>query len=549
MKAFKYFDLNNNGTVEPDEFAKAIEKIGIMIPTKQVSLPPYSQDLDALFSVYDADRSGALDYKEFSVALYGHSVAGGASPAPSANATSNMADLAEKLQKKLASRGARGIIGLGKSFRIMDDNNSRSLDIHEFRKAMNDYMLGFSETEINKLFEFFDVDGSGACDYDEFLRQLRGPMNPRRKKIVAQAYAKIDRDGNGYVDINDIKGVYNASQHPDVLQGKKTEDQILMEFLETFETHHSCRNNNAPDHIVTKEEFEEYYNNISSSCPNDDYFELMMNNAWKLNDGNKTYGKGWATENSGKSTFGTMRQPQPVPRPNTSQRIFNSPGIAPKKAAPIQEDMNYSEKQLVEAFRKALAKRGGRGIFGLGRQFKIADDDNSKALSLDEFKKCVHDFRVGIAAKDAERLYKVFDRSGDGAIDYDEFLRGVRGEMNQFRASIAKKAFVIMDKDKSGVLNADDIRQSYSAKKHPDVIAGKKTEDEVLGEFLDTFESHYAQTHPNSRDGNITMDEWLEYYNNVSMSVDRDDYFELMMNNTWNLDGSRVTKKGWGGEV
>ena len=38
MKSFKYFDLNNNGTVEPDEFAKAIEKIGIMIPTKEVSI-------------------------------------------------------------------------------------------------------------------------------------------------------------------------------------------------------------------------------------------------------------------------------------------------------------------------------------------------------------------------------------------------------------------------------------------------------------------------------------------------------------------------------
>ena len=37
MKSFKYFDLNNNGSVEPDEFAKAIEKIGIMIPTKEVS--------------------------------------------------------------------------------------------------------------------------------------------------------------------------------------------------------------------------------------------------------------------------------------------------------------------------------------------------------------------------------------------------------------------------------------------------------------------------------------------------------------------------------
>ena len=37
LKAFKYFDLNNNGTVEPDEFAKACEKIGVMIPTSQVS--------------------------------------------------------------------------------------------------------------------------------------------------------------------------------------------------------------------------------------------------------------------------------------------------------------------------------------------------------------------------------------------------------------------------------------------------------------------------------------------------------------------------------
>ena len=40
MKSFKYFDLNDNGTVEPDEFAKAIEKIGIQIPTQSVSTSP-----------------------------------------------------------------------------------------------------------------------------------------------------------------------------------------------------------------------------------------------------------------------------------------------------------------------------------------------------------------------------------------------------------------------------------------------------------------------------------------------------------------------------
>ena len=99
-------------------------------------------------------------------------------------------------------------------------------------------------------------------------------------------------------DILTIKGVYNGAKHPDVLNGKKTEEQILLEFLETFETHHSLRNSNAPDHVVTKEEFEEYYNNVSASIDNDQYFELMMNNAWKINDGDRTYQKGWKAEES-----------------------------------------------------------------------------------------------------------------------------------------------------------------------------------------------------------------------------------------------------------
>jgi hypothetical protein len=32
------------------------------------------------------------------------------------------------------------------------------------------------------------------------------------------------------------------------------------------------------------------------------------------------------------------------------------------------------------------------------------------------------------------------------------------------------------------------------------------------------------------------------------MSIDRDDYFEQMMNSAWNLKNDRVTTKGWGGQ-
>lgn len=260
------------------------------------------------------------------MALFNKDVSGG-SPVKGGSSSSNPDDLVERLRTKLASRGARGIIGLGKQFRIMDDNNSRSLDLYEFTKAMKDYMLGFNDTEIKALYNYFDSDRSGSVDYDEFLRALRGPMNPFRRKLVAQAYNKLDKDRSGFIDINDIKGVYSAKTHPDVLSGKKTEEQILLEFLETFETHHSLRNNNAPDHIVTKDEFDEYYNNISASIDNDQYFELMMNNAWKINDGDRSYGKGWANKDeSGPAQKTNQNMTAAGARPGTSsQQTYSRP--------------------------------------------------------------------------------------------------------------------------------------------------------------------------------------------------------------------------------
>jgi hypothetical protein len=88
----------------------------------------------------------------------------------------------------------------------------------------------------------------------------------------------------------------------------------------------------------------------------------------------------------------------------------------------------------------------------------------------------------------------------------------------------------------------------YNAKFHPDVKSGKRSEDEILGEFLETFETHHNTMYGGRRDQTVTKEEFEEYYNNISASIDNDEYFELMMNSAWNLDGSKVTKKGWAGE-
>ena len=66
------------------------------------------------------------------------------------------------------------------------------------------------------------------------------------------------------------------------MSGKKTEDEVLGDFLETFELHHNISDKAQMDQKVTYEEFEEYYNNVSSSIDDNAYFEVMMTSAWKL---------------------------------------------------------------------------------------------------------------------------------------------------------------------------------------------------------------------------------------------------------------------------
>jgi len=62
------YSLGNVGAVEPMEFKKAIEKIGVTIPTER--------DLKMLYDYYDVDGNGSLNYKEFSAILLGKDAPG-----------------------------------------------------------------------------------------------------------------------------------------------------------------------------------------------------------------------------------------------------------------------------------------------------------------------------------------------------------------------------------------------------------------------------------------------------------------------------------------
>ena len=547
--------MDNSGTCSKNEFIRTISKIGITGFSEE--------NLMQLFDVYDVDQSGHLDYKEFVGALFGNNSIINerrgnkqqSAKKPQQTEQSKQEYLEEeeineiltKIRNKLASRGVRGIVSIAKNFKIIDDNDSKTVDFDEFRKAAKDFRFGLTEEEVEKAFVAFDRKNSGTIDYDEFLRTLRGNMNDFRRSLVEQAFSILDKSGNGIVDIEDIKAVYNAKNHPDVKAGKKNEDEVILEFLETFEENHNYLCGTNSDGKVTIEEFVEYYENVSMSIDDDAYFELMMNNAWRMND-NTTYNnekKGWSNkEQSGKK----------AQLSDTYNKKFASRKPAPQKQQQQEEEpepqQQSSGNSVLDKFIGIIRERGGRGIIGLARQFKIFDDNNSKRLEYPEFVKAIKDYKVNLNDNEIKVLFGLFDRDGSGFVDYDEFLRQIRGEMNDARKKVVLQAFDKLDIDKSGIIELNDVKSLYNAKNNKEVLSGKKTEEDVYGEFIETFETHH-NIKKGIRDRRVTREEFIEYYNNISMSVEDDQYFIEMIQNAWKLSPQpEYTKqKAWASEI
>lgn len=62
----------------------------------------------------------------------------------------------DSLRSQLFARGAAGIQGLSRKFRIMDDDGSGTLDLNEFRKGMKECeLIDISDRAIGHLFRYF----------------------------------------------------------------------------------------------------------------------------------------------------------------------------------------------------------------------------------------------------------------------------------------------------------------------------------------------------------------------------------------------------------
>ena len=205
------------------------------------------------------------------------------------------------------------------------------------------------------------------------------------------------------------------------------------------------------------------------------------------------------------------------------------------------------ENESLVKFRKLLVSLGTKSIFRFQKMLSIYDRDNSGFISFDNFYTIFHSNYIDIPLVDIKSIFGLFDNNNNEKqinsaseykIKYDLLLKSIIGNISIKRRALIQKVFDSFNKDKNGKILISDMKNRFNPSRHPDVLKGSKTENKILGEFLDfleIFREYYNNLH-GGYTFNMGFQEFLEFYSEISLSIEDDKDFENLLINCWDLE-------------
>ena len=184
----------------------------------------------------------------------------------------------DRVRARLLARvGAEGFEAVRRCFMAMDKNRDALLTEVEIKKGLERLQVELSPSELARVMSFVDRDRTGKVSVTEFIRTIRGTMSGDRITLIVGVFQRLDTSGNGVIELRELVPRYDTSQHPSVLSGYKTKEEVTADFIGRWDANR--------DGCVTLSEWVDYYSDISCGIDRDDYFELMLRNAWHISGG------------------------------------------------------------------------------------------------------------------------------------------------------------------------------------------------------------------------------------------------------------------------
>ena len=473
-----------------------------------------------------------------------------------------MSIIFENLREKIFNFSRKTFFNFIKHFKYYDDN-SNDITIYNFSKVLKDFNLNLKTEDIEKILYVYGSEKKiKSMNYKDFINDLMSEFtNKKREKIIRYIYDTIEERGNKFnrdIDLSFLKEVYNPKKNYFI----KEEGENRLEFEDCLELFYYIYKGKK-NQLFNLNDFIDFYKCISFLIYSDDDFMKLLSNEWRVpleyiekeiflgKNQDDRYINYNDNDNSEKKV--NKEEINPI---NNNDNIYQRKeniinNDTPKKPKLIEKlinndygnDNKYDDKNIQNAlilFNNILKNRGLRGILYLHLEFINSCKDLSK-ITIDDFINVIQIQHINIPDSECKSIFNQFSsRNNEKYLDFSSFIRNFKKELNENKLASVEQAFASIDINENDLVPLNLIKKKFKANRHPDILSGKKNEDEIILEFLDCFNINYeilnldykSQTSNNDQ-SLIDFEIFANFYEYVSFIYPNDKEFDTIVSSSW----------------
>jgi len=488
----------------------------------------------------------------------------------------------------LASRGVRPVFALLKWLGIAVTDHpalleggapERAVPTAAFCRRLREHGLGLSARDASDLADLCaDADAPGCVQLRTVLACLCPPLSAPRSRLVDHAFdalaaklgASAPGSGEPTIPVGEARVAFASGAHPHVRSGRRTEADVLREFLESFFP-------SAPDETPLRRlDFEAYHQAMSAGLPQGDeaFFTALVWAVWELQEA-PTAARGIA-DPTGSSVVpaagrgsapsvadhlgGASGMPSPMSGlagspyrraaggagiPNGGpgfgiERLGWTPAVNVASRGPPSPGHSVvtasagGPEAVCDRLRATVARRGAAAFLDLARHLRAAGGSPPGPLpdlTAVELQHALTAASVGLSPRE---MRVVLDGIGDGGhVSGERLLADVVGPMNATRRELVDKAWQAVSNGEP-VISAEEAAVGYRCEAHADVRAGRKTEREAMTDFVAPL---LEAGGPGATPSGVMLgpEDWHRHFAMISAGIPDDGAFRLMMWETFAL--------------
>ena len=195
-----------------------------------------------------------------------------------------------KFKNIFYTKGSHFIFSFQRRLSLYDFTHSSMISLDNFLYISSSFNFNITPEELELIFNFFDKEKKGSINYNNLIQAIIGQITPNRENVIKNIFESFNKDNNGNVSLNELKTLFNASRHPDVINQKRSRGEIYGEFLDNIETYKEYLENMRGIYTsnLSLEDFINFYQIIGVDIEDDKIFEFIINNCWIKDNGNES---------------------------------------------------------------------------------------------------------------------------------------------------------------------------------------------------------------------------------------------------------------------